>query len=143
MSRRRAMAAGVLEKLGIAREDKQKRIDFNNQSLKLWGAPSAIYIVVDRSIQVINDAINFWPLFDLGLITQNILLLATHYVLGSIPAIQLVSYPNILRKILDLPDSKMLVIGVAIGYPDWNNPVNQFRSDREPLDNVARFYTPV
>lgn len=141
ISRRRAVMAGILGKLGIAREDKQKRIEWGIYGYKLWGAPCAIYIMIDRSFHVIDNAINVWPLFDCGLIAQNILLLATQYGLGSIPAIQPVLYPDILRKILDLPDSKLMVMGIAIGYPDGDNPVNQFRSEREPLDKVARFYT--
>jgi nitroreductase len=45
-----------------------------------------------------------------------------------------------LRKVLGIPDSKVIVLGISIGYPDWDDPVNQFRSEREPLDDVSTWY---
>ena len=45
-----------------------------------------------------------------------------------------------LRKVLTIPNSKLIVLGIAIGYPDWDDPINQFHSEREPLVNVAKWY---
>jgi hypothetical protein len=39
-----------------------------------------------------------------------------------------------------LPDSKLVVLGISIGYPNWDDPVNQFHSDRALLGEVARWY---
>jgi len=68
------------------------------------------------------------------------MLLATKYGLGTLPQMQAVSYPDVLRNRLGIPDSKLIVLGIAIGYPDWDNPVNQLRSEREALDDVAKWY---
>jgi len=68
------------------------------------------------------------------------MLLASRYGLGTIPQIQAVDYPDILRKVLGIPDSKLIVLGIAVGYPDRDDPINQFRSEREPLDKIARWY---
>jgi nitroreductase len=84
--------------------------------------------------------LNIWPVFDCGLVAENIMLLATRYGLGTIAQIQAVVYPDVLRKVLGIPDSKVIVLGIAVGYPDWDDPVNQFRSEREPLDNVSTWY---
>ncbi len=138
--RRRAVMAGVLAKLGIAREDKQKRMEWGLQGFRLWGAPACIYVMIERSFYQGEQGGNLWNIFDCGLVVDNILLLATSFGLGTIPAIMPVLYPDILRKTLGLPDSKLMVIGIAVGYADENNPVNQFRTEREPLDKVARFY---
>jgi nitroreductase len=140
-SRRAAVMAGVLDKLGIAREDKQKRMEFWIQGFKLWGAPSCIYIMIERDFYYANNATNHWNIFDCGLIAENIMLLATEHGLGTIPAIQPVLYADIQRKVLGLPDSKLMVVGIPIGYEDTNNPANKFRSAREPLEKVAKFYT--
>jgi len=45
-----------------------------------------------------------------------------------------------LRRVLGIPDSKVIVLGISVGYPDWDDPVNQFRSEREPLDSVSTWY---
>jgi len=139
-SRQAAVMAGMLGKMGIAREDKQKRSEWALSAYRLWGAPSCIYIMIDRSFYSGDGITNVWNLFDCGLVTQNILLIATANGLGSIPAIQPVLYPDILRRILSIPDSKLIILGIPLGYIDSSNPVNQLDTVREPLEKVARFY---
>lgn len=139
-SRQAAVMAGILGKLGIAREDKQKRQEWGLNAYRLWGAPSCIYIMIDRSFYYAEGITNVWNVFDCGLITQDILLLATAYGLGSIPAVQPVLHSDILRKILNIPDSKLMILGIPIGYIESSHPVNQLRTSREPLEKVARFY---
>ena len=106
----------------------------------LFEAPSVIYIYIDRSFHLQGDRLNVWPIFDCGLVADNIMLLATKYGLGTIPQVQAVNYADALRKILGIPDDKLIVLGIAIGYPDWDDPVNQFRSEREPLEKVTKWY---
>ena len=139
-TRRSALATRMLEIKGIDREDTEKRDRAKLQGLQLFGAPSAIYILVGRSFYFQGDGLNVWPLYDCGSVAQNIMLLATKYGLGTIPQAQAVWHPGILRKVLEIPDSKLIVVGISIGYPDWDAPVNQFRSAREPLDKVAKWY---
>ena len=65
---------------------------------------------------------------------------ALKYGLGTVPEDQAVAYPDVLRAVLGIPNSKLIVLGIAMGYPDRDHPVNQLRSDRDPLDNVAKWY---
>jgi hypothetical protein len=60
--------------------------------------------------------------------------------LGTVAQAQAVAYPDIPRSVLEIPDSLLLVLGIAIGYPDWNDLANQSRSSREPADNITRWY---
>jgi nitroreductase len=139
-TRRRALGRKVLELKGIAREDKEKRLWWLLQGLRLFEAPCVIYIYIDCSFYRQGDGLNIWPVFDCGLVAENIMLLATRYGLGTIPQIQAVVYPDVLRKVLGIPDSKLIVLGISVGYPDWDDPVNQLRSEREPLHNVSTWY---
>lgn len=139
-SRRAAVMAGALEKLGIAREDKDARARWGMQGAKLWGAPSCIYVLIDNSFFYVDNSINVWPVFDCGAMMQTILLLALENGLGTIPAVQPVIYPNVLREKLGLPASKLMVLGIPIGYPDWSAPINELRTTREPLEKIATFY---
>ncbi|MBN1381636.1 MAG: nitroreductase [Deltaproteobacteria bacterium] len=139
-SRRAAVMAGALEKLGIPREDKEARAKWGMQGANVWGAPSCIYIMIDRAFLYVNNEINIWPAFDCGAITQTILLLATEQGLGTIPAVQPVLYPDIIREKLNLPASKLFVVAIPIGYPDRDHPVNELRTTREPLDKMVTFY---
>jgi nitroreductase len=126
--------------MGIGREDRERRDWWRQQGSRLFGAPSAIYIYIDRSIYLQDDRLNVWPLFDCGLVAENIMLLATKYGLGTVPQAQAIAYPDVLRKILGIPDSKLMVLGISIGYPNWDDPVNQFRSEKETIDKVANWY---
>jgi len=51
-----------------------------------------------------------------------------------------VIYPDIIRKIVEIPESKLIALGIAIGYPDWDNPVTQSRTQREPVGKVVKWY---
>jgi nitroreductase len=139
-TRRRVLGRKVLELKGIQREDKEKRRWWLLQGLRLFEAPCVIYVYIDRSLHKQGDQLNIWPMFDCGLIAENIMLLAIKYGLGTIAQIQAVVYPDVLRKVLGISDSKLIVLGIAVGYPDRDDPVNQLRSERETLVNVSAWY---
>ena len=139
-SRGVAVMAGILSHMGIAREDKKRRLEFGIEAQRLWGAPAVIYIMIDRAFYTCINPPTVAPVFDCGLITQDILLLATQYGIGSIPALQPVLFPRILREKLGLPDNKLFVIAVSLGYPDPDNKVNHFRTTREPFEKTVTFY---
>jgi nitroreductase len=105
-----------------------------------YGAPCVIYICTDRSFYFQSKGANAWAVFDCGLVAGNIMLLATNYGLGTVAQAQAVAYPDILRRVLEIPDSLLIVLGIAIGYPDWDHPANQRRSAREPAGNITRWY---
>lgn len=139
-TRRRAVGRRLFEIMEIAREDKEKRSAWQRQGLDLFGAPVVIYIYTDRAFYQQEGGLNVWPVFDCGLVAENIMLLAVEYGLGTIPAIQAVMYPEVLKQVLDIPDSKLLVLGIGIGYPDAEAKPNQLYSDRAPIDEVTRWY---
>jgi nitroreductase len=105
-----------------------------------YGAPACIYLLVGRSFVYQAKGVNVWPLFDCGLVVENIMLLATSYGLGTVAQAQAVVYPDIIRKVLGIPEDRLLALGIAIGYPDMDKMRNKFRSDREPLEKIATFY---
>ena len=139
-TRRRTLGRKVFELKGIKREDKEKRMWWLLQGLRSFEAPCVIYMYIDRSFYRQGDRVNIWPVFDCALVAENIMLLATSYGLGTAAQIQAVLYPDVLRKALGVPDSKLIVLGIAVGYPDWGDSVNQLRSEREPLDNVSTWH---
>jgi nitroreductase len=110
------------------------------QNYKHYGAPAVIYLLIGRPFFYQPKGINAWSLYDCGAVVQNIMLLATHYGLGTIAQAQAVVHPDIIRKVLGIPQSKLIALGIAIGYPDWDDPVNQSRTEREPLGKVAKWY---
>jgi nitroreductase len=60
-------------------------------------------------------------MYDSGSVVQNIMLLAVNYGLGTIAQAMAVVYPDIIHKELGITENKLVALGIAIGYPDWNN----------------------
>ena len=112
---------------------KQRQI----QSSKFYEAPSVIYILTDREMYEQDGNNDVYTVFDCGLIAQTIMLLAVNKGLGTVAAAASVRCPAVLREKLGIPESKVIVLGILIGYPDTENPQFPVYSEREPLDKVA------
>jgi len=110
------------------------------RNFRHYGASTCIYLLVDISIFQQSGGINVWSMYDSGSAVQNIMLLATNAGLGTVAQAQAVVYPDIVRKGLGIPEDKLIALGIAIGYPDWDNPVNKEYREREPLNKVVTFY---
>ena len=110
-------------------------INFRN-----YGATTCIYLLMDRNYYQQDKGINVWGMYDSGSAIQNIMLLAVNYGLGTIAQAMAVVYPDIIRRELKIPEDKFLALGIAVGYPDWDNEVNEDFRDREPLDTMVKFY---
>lgn len=132
--RSRALGKGLFHAIGIKREDEQRRREWGLQGIGFYGAPAAILVCLDAEI---FNARSQMPLLDAGLLTQTIALLALEYGLGTCIEGAPLIHSSALKKALDMPASKCLVVALAIGYPDWDFPANQFRAEREPLDSMV------
>jgi len=119
-------------------KEEWENITLNN--FRHYGASTCIYLLVGKPIFQQSKGINVWAMYDSGSAVQNIMLLATNYGLGTIAQAQAVIYPDIIRKVLGIPEDKLIALGISIGYPDRDSPVTQGRTAREPLEKVVSFY---
>ncbi len=124
----------LFEAMNIAREDKEKRAEWQKKGYRFFDAPAAIILSVDKSLNELPAQ------FNLGLIVQTICLAALHFGLGTCIEYQSITYPEVVRKFTSIPESKRISVGIAIGYPDWDFPTNKTVSKREPLDDVVTWY---
>jgi nitroreductase len=125
------------------RSSEMKKEDFEAgfaRNARHYGAPVCIYLLVGKNFLYQEKGNNVWAMYDCGSVVENIMLLATHYGLGTIAQAMAVVYPDLIRKELGIPEDRLIALGIAIGYPDWDDPVNEERRGREPLDTMARFY---
>ena len=106
---------------------------FGELNNKLFNAPAVIYLCMDKILA-------HWSVFDLGAFTQSIMLLAVEHGLGTIPAVTLVNYPQVIRNALNIPDNLTVIFGIAIGYVDNDNAINHFCSARSPIEEVVKFF---
>ncbi len=117
--------------LGLDRDDQKDMRSLMVRNFSFFDAPSVIFLCMDRSLTP-------WSLFDLGSISQSIMLLACEYGLGTAVAVQLASYPDLVRQELGVPENLAVCIGIAIGHIDSATPQNTFRTTRRPVDEIVR-----
>ena len=60
--------------------------------------------------------------------------------LGTCPIGLIGAFGDEIREMLNISEEKDVVMGVGVGYPDPNSPINLASSDRAPLQEVVRFY---
>ena len=106
---------------------KTKKANFS-----FYGAPHAIYLFQDASLSA-------WSLFDLGLFAQSLMLAARANGLGTVPQAFATDYAQDVKKFLSIPETKRLVLGLSIGYPDMESPINKFRTDRAETDEIVKW----
>lgn len=115
---------------GRSLDDPQALKEAQAANFKFYGAPHVIYLFQEGSLSM-------WSLFDLGLFSQSLMLAAYSKGLGTVPQAFVTLYAKEIKEFLNIPLSKKLVIGISIGYPDWDSPVNQFRSERDGVDGFS------
>jgi len=76
----------------------------------------------------------------MGLFAQSLILAAHSFGLGSCLQASLASYPEAVREFLGIPRKKLLVLGISIGYPDLEAPINAYQSSRISLDDFVQVY---
>lgn len=127
-----AMRDAYFAAMGIDREDVEARSEIYNINLRFFDAPVVIFACMDGTLTQ-------WSLFDMGSVSQSLMLAAQHYGLNTIPALMLAGYPEIIRQELRIPEHLNIVIGIALGYGDPDNIQNKFRSTRRPLEEFVKF----
>ena len=131
MDRYRMTGKRLFELAGIARDDDKARMNQFVSMFDGFGAPNLIYIIMD---EVLTTS---YSMFDCGAVANYISLLAVSRGLGTCLMAALAMYPDPVKKKLNLPAGKKIVLGLSLGYPDESSPVNQIKTDRERLDNIV------
>ena len=104
----------------------------NEGSCHFYGAPAAILICQD-------DSFSKDRLVDIGLILGNFILVAHAYGLSTCPIGLITAYNDEIKDLLNIPENKNVVIGVALGYPDRDIPITRFKSQRDDLAKMIRW----
>ncbi len=124
--------AGRLKALGVQGEEAQRQA-LRQVSANFNGAPCVVFLFLDRSLTT-------WSAFDAGLFAQTLSLAAHAYGLGSCLQAAIINYPDAIRDFLGIPDTKLLVLGILLGYPDGDAPINAYRSTRASLDEFVTWH---
>jgi nitroreductase len=127
------LGRALLTEIGIARDDTAARTQHYMNMYRFFGAPGVFYLTISGEL---NEP---YSCLDLGSVGTLICCAALQEGLGTIYLAASMHFPDIVRRILDIPDTRKIVIGIAVGKPNLDHPAGRFRSDREPVDTILRF----
>jgi nitroreductase len=123
----------VLGAQAIAREDIEGRGRYYHHIFSMFDAPVLVMFVVDKDVSL------EYAMLDVGSIMQTFCLLAHEKGLGTCIMATSINYAKMAHKLLQIPDSKRLVVGVALGWPDAAAPINQFGRERGELSEFVKW----
>lgn len=128
-SRRKACGLALYGALNIALHETEKRKEQWHRNYYFFNAPVALIFYMPSFL-----ATGAW--IDMGMFMQNIMLAARHFGLETCPQAALAEYPDIVRAQLGIVDHH-IIAGMAMGYADEAHPVNQYRTEREPVETFS------
>ena len=104
----------------------------NEGSCNFYKAPVAIIICLDDSFPTAR-------MVDIGIALAYFILTAHDFGFSTCPIGLITAYEDEIKDLLNIPENKNVVIGVALGYPNRDIPINHFKSPRDDLEKFVRW----
>lgn len=98
--------------------------------VELFNAPALVYVTAEKDLSP-------WMIYDIGAFSQTLMLAAKDNGIDSIPAYEIVRFPEDLHNILHIPSNEIIVSGIALGYPT-DDRINDFFTDRDDSSDVLK-----
>lgn len=102
--------------------------EYGDSQQDLFHAAAIVYLTIPAQSSL-------WSVFDLGAFSQTLMYSAVARGVATMSAYETVKYPQIVRKWMDIPETEMVAMGIALGYAD-DFRINEFVSEREPLERI-------
>ena len=132
IDRRRKVGWDLYSLLELTRDNKAGMQAQHARNFSFFDAPVGMIFTIDRIMET-----GSW--LDYGMFLQNIMVAARGRGLDTCPQAAFAQYWKIIARHLQLPDSEMVVCGMALGYADPAKIENSLVSEREPVAGFAKF----
>ena len=103
----------IMKSFGDFLKDPTMKV-FMEANYILFNAPTVAYVTVPKKRTLYN-------IFDTGAIEMSIIAAAKEHGIDSVPAYEIIKYPDVLRKYMKIADDEDIIIGIALGYEDKEN----------------------
>jgi nitroreductase len=133
LSRRRKVGYDLYKLYGIARDDFAARKQAMLRNFEFFGAPVGLFFTMERRL-----LLGSW--LDCGMFMQNVMILARAHGLETCAQQAWCEYGRVVHQQLDIPDTHIVLSGMALGHPDPDAPANNLISDRVSIDDFAVFH---
>jgi len=130
--RRRSAGYQLYAALGIAREDHARRAQQAFENFHLFGAPHVAIVTVPQ-------ALGPYGAVDAGGFVCAFMLAAQAHGVATTAQAALALHAGFIRRWFGIADDRAMVCAIAFGYADRQHPANSYRTERAPVDTLARF----
>ena len=128
------IAVQLFEAMGIERHDKEKRLDWVLRGFRQFDAPVSVIITFDKAVEG-NDITPF----DCGAVMNGLVNAAWSRGLGCVINSQGIMQSPVVREHAGIPDDQVIMMAMAMGWPDETFPANAVISRRKPVEEAAVF----
>lgn len=133
ISRRRKVGFDLYALYGIDRKDMAGRRLAAMRNYSFFGAPVGLFFTMDRKL--LHGS---W--IDVGMFMQNVMTLARAHGLETCPQQAWCEFGATVRRELSIPDTQILISGMALGHEDVAAKVNSLITERVPASEFTRFH---
>jgi nitroreductase len=131
--RSKDLSRSIFESMAIGPNDAEQRVQYYARMYHLFDAPALILLLIDRELSL------EYAMLDTGILLQTLLLSAHSAGLGACVFSGTVHCPEIVHRHFAIPDTKLLAMGIALGWPDNDAPVNNFVRKRGKIEEFVRW----
>jgi nitroreductase len=132
LARRRKVGFDLYGLLGIEKGDKDKMWAQFGRNYQWFDAPVGMIFSMHRDLEI-----GSW--MDMGMFLQNIMLAARGQGLHTCPQAAWVEYPKTVAEAIDLPDERVIVCGMCLGYEDTSRIENSLVTERDACETFTTF----
>ena len=133
LSRKKACGNALYTALNIQKDDIKKRKEQWMKNYYSFDAPVVLYFFIDEILET-----GSWV--DCGMFIQNVMLAARGFGLETCAQAALAEYPDVVRNILNINDTKKLICGMALGHANYQDTSYQYRTEREPVETFTSWF---
>lgn len=133
LSRRREVGYALYRLYGIERTDYESRKRAMLRNFEFFGAPMGLFFTMEKSL--LHGS---W--LDCGMFMQNVMVLARAFGLETCPQQAWCEYGRVVHEQLGIPDTHVVLSGMAIGKSDPSAPENSLISERVDVAQFTRFH---
>ena len=132
IERRRKVGWDLYGLLGIGKTEHQCMHQQHARNFKFFDAPVGLVFTIDRVLER-----GSW--LDYGMFLQNVMVAARGRGLDTCPQAAWATFHRLISEFLQLPADEMVVCGMSLGVADPQAIENTLVTEREPVEQFARF----
>jgi len=132
IGRRRKIGWDLYGLLGIRKGDFEATARQHRRNYEFFDAPVGLIFTLDEDLEI-----GSW--LDLGIFIGTLMIAARGRGLDTCPQAALANMHPVLRAELGIPQSEVIICGMAVGYADDSKPENQLVTERARASEFATF----